>query len=447
MRSWKKKLDNELDKIVRAMPSDFAPAEQEAAPLKSQNRRPFRIAAAATACALFLGILLPVIILLGPFLQNTGGIILMEINPAVRLYTDENGAVTAVYSENTEGDILLSDETFAASLRGIPAADAAEKLAGRAFAAGFVREGESAVRFTVAADKNASAEELQSALEESVTAYFCETGLFVPVLGRTAELSAFGEGNAREQAENAQGTPVTVTERTAAATEPNDVEESYRDSLLRYTREVTDCVYRTASGKKAALEEINALNEDIVAHEDNAYSLPYWLLAEVPNFRPMENLAALMAQMEQKLAEYEARYGQSLSGSDKYLLFLTLNSFYGAFDLAALKEGMEDLLALIEYFTGIFDASAFIGIIAGDDALAQAVTALFDGIGTLPETVDGYVQSALEMLRRETELALYENRAEAEKQRPALSCEEYRQKMQELSDNFENFEDFWNSFQ
>ena len=126
---------------------------------------------------------------------------------------------------------------------------------------------------------------------------------------------------------------------------------------------------------------------------------------------------------------------------------MTLNSFYGAFDLAALKEGMEDLLALIEYFTGIFDASAFIGIIAGDDALAQAVTALFDGIGTLPETVDGYVQSALEMLRRETELALYENRAEAEKQRPALSYEEYRQKMQELSDNFENFEDFWNSFQ
>ena len=442
MRSWKKKLDNELDKIVRAMPSDFAPAEQEAAPLKSQNRRPFRIAAAATACALFLGILLPVIILLGPFLQNTGGIILMEINPAVRLYTDENGAVTAVYSENTEGDILLSDETFAASLRGIPAADAAEKLAGRAFAAGFVRE-DSAVRFTVAADKNASAEELQSALEESVTAYFCETGLFVPVLGRTAELSAFGEGNAREQAENAQGTPVTVTERTAAATEPNDVEESYRDSLLRYTREVTDCVYRTASGKKAALAEIDKLNEQITAHEDNALSLPYWSLMKLPNFRPTENLAALMVQMEQKLDEYEVRYGQTLDG----MTFWALHSFYKSFDLAALKEGMDDLLSLIEYFTDIFDPSVFINIIAGDDALAQAVTALFDGIGTLPETVEGYVESALEMLRRETAMALFENRAEAEKQRPALSYEEYRQKMQELSDNFENFEDFWNSFQ
>ena len=442
MRSWKKKLDSELDKIVRAMPSDFAPAEQEAAPLKSQTRRPFRIAAAATACALFLGILLPVIILLGPFLQNTGGIILMEINPAVRLYTDENGAVTAVYSENTEGDILLSDKTFAASLRGIPAADAAEKLAGRAFAAGFVRE-DSAVRFTVAADKNASAEELQSALEESVTAYFCETGLFVPVLGRTADLSAFGEGNAREQAENAQGTPVTVTERTAAATEPDDVEESYRDSLLRYTREVTDCVYRTASGKKAALAEIDKLNEQITAHEDNALSRPYWLLAELPNFLPTESLAALMVQMEQKLDEYEVRYGQTLDG----MTFWALHSFYKSFDLAALKEGMDDLLSLIEYFTDIFDPSVFINIIAGDDALAQAVTALFDGIGTLPETVEGYVKSALEMLRRETAMALFENRAEAEKQRPALSYEEYRQKMQELADGFENFEDFWNSFQ
>lgn len=441
MHGWKKKLDRELDGFVRNMPSEFAPAGQEAAPAKSGNRRTFRIVAAATACTLLLAVLLPVLLVLAPF-ANTGGVILMEINPAVRLYTDENGAVTAVYSENAEGDILLSDETFAASLRGIPAADAAEKLAGRALAAGFVHE-DSAVRFTVAADKNSSAEELRSALESSVSSYFCGKGLFVPVLGRTAELSAFGEGNAREQAEKAQGTPVTVTEREAAATEPGDVEESYRDSLLRYTREVTDYVYRTASGKKTALAEINKLNEDIVAHADNEYHSSYWFLAEVPNFRPTESLAALMAQMEQKLAEYEARYGQALNG----MTFWALHSFYKSFDLAALKEGMDDLLSLIEYFTDIFDPSVFINIIAGDDALAQAVTALFDGIGTLPETVEGYVESALEMLRRETAMALFENRAEAEKQRPALSYEEYRQKMQELADGFENFEDFWNSFQ
>ncbi len=441
MHGWKKKLDRELDGFVRNMPSEFAPAGQEAAPAKSGNRRTFRIVAAATACTLLLAVLLPVLLVLAPF-ANTGGVILMEINPAVRLYTDENGAVTAVYSENAEGDILLSDETFAASLRGIPAADAAEKLAGRALAAGFVHE-DSAVRFTVAADKNSSAEELRSALESSVSSYFCGKGLFVPVLGRTAELSAFGEGNAREQAEKAQGTPVTVTEREAAATEPGDVEESYRDSLLRYTREVTDCVYRTASGKKAALAEIDKLNEQITAHEDNALSLPYWSLMKLPNFRPTENLAALMVQMEQKLDEYEVRYGQTLDG----MTFWALHSFYKSFDLAALKEGMDDLLSLIEYFTDIFDPSVFINIIAGDDALAQAVTALFDGIGTLPETVEGYVESALEMLRRETAMALFENRAEAEKQRPALSYEEYRQKMQELADGFENFEDFWNSFQ
>lgn len=441
MHGWKKKLDRELDGFVRNMPSEFAPAGQEAAPAKSGNRRTFRIVAAATACTLLLAVLLPVLLVLAPF-ANTGGVILMEINPAVRLYTDENGAVTAVYSENAEGDILLSDETFAASLRGIPAADAAEKLAGRALAAGFVHE-DSAVRFTVAADKNSSAEELRSALESSVSSYFCGKGLFVPVLGRTAELSAFGEGNAREQAEKAQGTPVTVTEREAAATEPGDVEESYRDSLLRYTREVTDCVYRTASGKKAALAAIDKLNEDIVAHADNEYHRSYWFLAELPNFLPTESLAALMERMEQKLADYEARYGQTLDG----MTFWALNSFYEAFDLAALKAGMDDLLSLIEYFTDIFDPSVFINIIAGDDALAQAVTALFDGIGTLPETVEGYVESALEMLRRETAMALFENRAEAEKQRPALSYEEYRKKMQELADGFENFEDFWNSFQ
>ena len=445
MHGWKKKLDRELEELVRAVPSEFAPAEQAPAAAPGGHGRTFRIAAAATACAILLAVLLPVLLILGPF-ANTGGVILMEINPAVRLYTDDSGSVVGVYSENEEGDILLSDSAFADSLCGIPAADAAEKLAARAFAAGFVRE-ESAVRFTVAADKKSSAEDLQAALEASVAGYFCEKGLFVPVLGRTAELSAFGEGNARKQAETVQGTPATVTEREAAATNPDDVEESYRDSLLRYTREVTDYVYRTASGKKAALAEINELNEEIIAHDGNEHSLPYWILAELPNFRPTESLAALMAQMEQKLSEYEANYGQSLSGSDKYLLFLTLHSFYEAFDLAALKEGMEDLLSLIGYFTGIFDPSAFIGMISGDDAMEQTVSALFDGIGKLPETVESYVESSLEMLRRETALALYENRAEAEKQRPALSYEEYREKMQALSDNFENFEDFWDSFQ
>ena len=441
MHGWKKKLDRELEELVRAVPSEFAPAEQAPAAARGGHGCTFRIAAAATACAILLAVLLPVLLILGPF-ANTGGVILMEINPAVRLYTDDSGSVVGVYSENEEGDILLSDSAFADSLCGIPAADAAEKLAARAFAAGFVRE-ESAVRFTVAADKKSSAEDLQAALEASVAGYFCEKGLFVPVLGRTAELSAFGEGNARKQAETVQGTPATVTEREAAATNPDDVEESYRDSLLRYTREVTDCVYRTASGKKAALAEIDKLNEQITAHEDNARSLPYWSLMKLPNFRPTENLAALMVQMEQKLDEYEVRYGQTLDG----MTFWALHSFYKSFDLAALKEGMDDLLSLIEYFTDIFDPSVFINIIAGDDALAQAVTALFDGIGTLPETVEGYVESALEMLRRETAMALFENRAEAEKQRPALSYEEYRQKMQELADGFENFEDFWNSFQ
>lgn len=445
MAAWKKKLNRELDELVRALPSEFAPAENEPAAVKSNHTRTVRITAAVTACALLFGVLLPVV-MSGLFMPNTGGVVLMEMNSAVRLYTDADGSVLSVYSENGNGDILLSDSEFAESLCGMSAEDAAQKLAGRAFAAGLVREGENAVRITVAADKNSSAKELQTVLESSVIGYFCEKGAFVPVLGRTAELSAFGkEDTAREMAEAGFGTPFTVTERLAAATPLERVEASYRNSLLLYTKEVTEYVYRTVRGKQADLKKIDALNREIMDHSDNTLSLPYWLL--VTNIERTDSLAALLVRMENELADYELRYGQSLNEPEQYLLFLALDAFYENFDLFALRRGIDDLLSVIEYFTGIFDPSAFIGLISADDAMEEIVSALFEGIGDLPDSVGSYVDTALKMLQRETKLSLFENRAEAEKQRPTISYEGYRAKMEELFGKFENFEDFWNSFQ
>ena len=112
MAAWKKKLNRELDELVRALPSEFAPAENEPAAVKSNHTRTVRITAAVTACALLFGVLLPVV-MSGLFMPNTGGVVLMEMNSAVRLYTDADGSVLSVYSENGNGDILLSDSEFA----------------------------------------------------------------------------------------------------------------------------------------------------------------------------------------------------------------------------------------------------------------------------------------------------------------------------------------------
>ena len=208
---------------------------------------------------------------------------------------------------------------------------------------------------------------------------------------------------------------------------------------------MTEYVYRTVRGKQADLKKIDALNREIMDHSDNTLSLPYWLL--VTNIERTDSLAALLVRMENELADYELRYGQSLNEPEQYLLFLSLDAFYENFDLFALRRGIDDLLSVIEYFTGIFDPSAFIGLISADDAMEEIVSALFEGIGDLPDSVGSYVDTALKMLQRETKLSLYENRAEAEKQRPTISYEGYRAKMEELFGKFENFEDFWNSFQ
>ena len=60
MSGWKKKLNRELDELVRALPSEFAPEENESAAVKNHTRT-VRITAAVTACALLFGVLLPVV--------------------------------------------------------------------------------------------------------------------------------------------------------------------------------------------------------------------------------------------------------------------------------------------------------------------------------------------------------------------------------------------------
>lgn len=452
MFGWKKRLGRELDEIVRDMPSEFAPENKNTEKAAPRKTSVFRIAAAATTCALLLSIVLPVFIYLLPSQRNTGGIILMEINPAVRIYTDENDRVSTVRSENGDGDLLLADTEFTRSLEGAPAEEAARAIAARAHAMGFIDEGQSAVRLTVAADTEDSAEELQQKTETSVAEYFCGKGVFVPVLGRTAELSLFGEEDtAREQAEAASGLPVTVAEREAAATETGKIEESFRSSFYGYVEEITDYVLRTVTAKKEILHEIEAMNDEIEEHPDNpkplGVPLSYWSVKDYPYYTPTAEFAALIKQTDEKVAAFAEKFGQSLRGSEGYFLFLALNTFYGSVDLEELKDWTDALLSLVETFTGIFDPSTYIGFLSGDDLLESTLTALFDGLERVPETAESYVASVAEMARREGELALYEHGAEAEKQGQVISQTDYAAKMQALAEKFENFEDFWNSFQ
>lgn len=452
MRNWKKELNRELDDIVRSMPSEFAPEPETVRTERRKNvwerKRTFRFVAAGAACAVLLCVLLPVFLILAPFSQGAGGVVLMQINPEIRLYTDKNGNVSAAYSGNEDGDLLLADEKFTASLHGKPAEDAAAQIAERALAMGFIRADENAVRLTVSADNEKTAKKLQTATENSVIEYFCGKGVFIPVLSRSVPLSFFGEGSAADLANEAKKQPVTQTERRARQTEPEQVETSFRAALLDYAKEVTDYACRTAQGKKARLAKIDEKNEEIVNHEDNPGLLPlsYWSLKNSAH-TITPPLATLISQTDALLNDYTVRYGQSLEGADGYALFLILNVYYSNLDTVALKETADKLLALIESFTEIFNPDPIIEFFKQDDVLYNVLTALFEGLETLPKTVENYVQNALEMLKRESKLLLFENRADFEYGGETLSYNDYQSKMQELLKKFQNFENFWNSFQ
>lgn len=260
----KRKLNRELGRVVERMPSEFAPEEPSA------RRRPrLRWAALAASCAA-LAVLIPLAVWAGrPAVVKTGSIILMEMNPSVRILTDESDCVTGVYSMNADGDVLLADSAFTLSLGGRPAAEAAVAVADRAFSMGYLGE-DQPMRLTVAGDSPAFAEETGRELEEALVAHFCSKGVFAPVLAGTEELSAFGAGKtAGETVKSALRPAVTLAEDAARNTPASEIESEYRFSFLRYTRAITDYIYDVSSAKRRRMAEIEVAADAVAAHPDN----------------------------------------------------------------------------------------------------------------------------------------------------------------------------------
>lgn len=449
MNGFRRKLNRELDRIVRNMPSEFSPApkKEPGQPEKTPLRRApwVRWASAVAACAVLLAVILPFALRTGAPVSRTGSVILMEINPAVHILTDENDRVVGVTSANRDGDLLLADSAFSRSLIGKTAGEAAVSVADRAFSMGFIREsGENAVRLSVAGDTKDYAEETETALTESLVAYFCEKGIWIPVLTRTAEAAEFGDGSLSETVAAMAARATTLTEDAAKHIAPEEIGEQYRGARLAFTAEITDYIDQTASGKKALLAELTALNEAILQHEDNPGLLfrDYWSLRDSDKTFTAA-FAALMTRMEQKAETYERLYDQAL---DSYAVFGILSAWYEALDLGQLRESLAAFNRMAETLDRIFDVSFLTNLIGGDDAMEAQIEHAFDSVTEIPATVGEYADSVMTMLIRSAELALEKNRAAYEAPREPLAAADYQAKMRDLEEKYGSLENFWNSF-
>lgn len=448
MNGFRRKLNRELDRIVKNMPSEFA-VKKEDVPKKKEV--PFyraawvRCVSAVAACAVLLAVILPFAFRENSPVVKTGSVVLMEINPSVYILTDGDDRVVGVTGLNRDGDLLLADSTFTASLNGKTADDAVVLLADRAFSMGFVKEdGSNAVRLSVAGDTNAYAEDTERLLSESLVGYFCEKGLRTPVLTRTAELSEFGSGSVSETVAEIAARPTTRTEAEANGVSAEDVKENYRSAFLSFIGEITDYIEQTARGKKALLAEIAELDDAIKRHEDNPgllISRDYWSLRDSgKKFTP--TFAALMDGMEEKLALYERLYGQALSS----LLFDLLSVWYESLDLTELREDLDSVERIAATLGDLFDVSLLTNLICDDDALEEEVERVVNSVKKIPSSVKEYVDSVMTMLSRSAELAREKNRAVYEAVREPITVSDYEEKMRVLEKQYGSLENFWNSF-
>ncbi len=448
MNGFRRKLNRELDRIVKNMPSEFA-VKKEDVPKKKEV--PFyraawvRCVSAVAACAVLLAVILPFAFRKNAPVVKTGSVVLMEINPSVYILTDGDDRVVGVTALNRDGDLLLADSAFTDSLNGKTASDAVVLLADRAFSMGFVKEdGTNAVRLSVAGDTNAYAEETERLLLESLVGYFCKKGIWTPVLTRTTELSEFGSGSASETVAEMAARPTTRTEEIANDVAEEDVKENYRGAFLSFIGEITDYIEQTARGKKTLLAEIAELDDAIKRHEDNPgiiFSRDYWSLCDSgKEYTPA--FAALMARMEEKLSLYDRVYGQALSS----LSFDLLSVWYESLDLAELRKDLDSVERIAETLGDFFDVSLLTNLICDDDALEEQIERVVDSVKKIPSSVKEYVDSVMTMLNRSAELAREKNRAVYETAREPISVSDYEEKMRSLEKQYGSLENFWNSF-
>lgn len=229
-----------------------------------------------------------------------------DINPSLSVLLDDSYTVCGVRSNNRDGDTLLEDGEFSASLIGLSAEQAAIRISEQAALTGFLDVEElgsaaqyNAVTVTLTADGRVSdtlAEEIVTGLEE----YFCEKGVYVYAAceiarGETDGLVASFEESALVYERLSAAELEAYAEYAAYAY----AEELLADALLRYD------LYET----------VYTQNRELMALTDGR---SYWELDEAN-----EETAALFAEIERALSKLNVLYSASFASYGEFWLSYT----------------------------------------------------------------------------------------------------------------------------
>lgn len=452
MRSWKKMWKDELDALppigrqVLDAPSpavcDEVTVNADGSLTRKKKILAFTLPPALVAVVLAVVLVCVFLLPVRDAVQRYA--FMLEINPSVTVVTDADGTVTSVAATNADADIVLADGV-AESMLGKPVGDALVIFADRAAMLGFIdTEGESAVRLTSCGDGG----ELLSDARETLETHFMEDGIYALVLSAERTVSDFA-ALCGAAASDTVSAVADFVENVSVFFRNRGVEDMTADELAdAYENTVFDDAFvETAKdylSDNLALIEKNAadvgnlytLYFDILSHDDNPALVwkDYWSVKEVYGDELEGEFGALVAEMDEALARYEADYGVKIA-SERELL-------NAAADHISLT--VEKLASVIATLSGEVLARN-LDLINSLLSVAGLGDDLFAELMQLPKEASEYIAKAVEAASAEAAKLAEDFREIYNAARDALSREDYESWREGVLSSFQSEDELWES--
>ena len=369
---------------------------------------------------------------------------MLEINPSVTVSTDADGTVTGVAAANADADIVLADGV-AEDMLGKPVGEALVLFADRAAMLGFIdTEGESAVRLTSCGDGG----ELLSSARETLETHFMEDGIHALVLSAERTVSEFASlcGAAAAQTADAvadfvEDVSVFFRNRGVENMTADQLADAYENTVFddTFIETAKEYLSRNLARIEQNAEDVGNLYSlylAILRHDDNPATVrkDYWSVKAVYGDELDGEFAALVAEMDEALARYEADYGVKIEGERELLdaaadhISLTVEKLASV--IASLSS--EVLARNLDLISSLLSMAGL-----GDDLFAELMR--------LPQEASEYIAKAAEAVSAEAAKLAEDFRDVYNAARDALSREDYDAWREEVVSSFRNEEELWES--
>lgn len=452
MRSWKKMWKDELNALppvgrqVLDAPSPAACDEVTVNADGSLTRKKKILAFTLPPAlvAVVLAVVLVCIFLLPVCDAVQRYAFMLEINPSVTVSTDADGTVTGVAAANADADIVLADGV-AEDMLGKPVGEALVLFADRAAMLGFIdTKGKSAVRLTSCGDGG----ELLSSARETLEMHFMEDGIHALVLSAERTVSEFASlcGAAAAQTADAvadfvEDVSVFFRNRGVENMTADQLADAYENTVFddTFIETAKEYLSRNLARIEQNAEDVGNLYSlyfAILSHDDNPATVwkDYWSVKAVYGDELDGEFAALVAEMDEALARYEAVYGVKIEGERELLdaaadhISLTVEKL--ASIIASLSS--EVLARNLDLISSLLSMAGL-----GDDLFAELMR--------LPQEASEYIAKAAEAVSAEAAKLAEDFRDVYNAAREALTREEYEAFRADVEEEYGSAEEFFES--